>query len=75
MLRYRIAKDPKGRFFVLPALIGIVPLEETYRARSAAQETADWLNGLKQGPGSRGQGPGVRAQGAVGQMVPPTAVA
>ena len=48
MLRYRIAKDPKGRYFVLPVLAGVVPLEETYSSRSAACQTADWCNRLRQ---------------------------
>jgi hypothetical protein len=46
MLRYRIAKDPRGRYFVLPAMVGIVPLEETYTNRSMARQTADWCNAV-----------------------------
>jgi hypothetical protein len=48
MLRYRIAKDPKGRYFVLPALDGLVPLEETYTDRLTANQTADWCNAVSQ---------------------------
>ena len=44
MLRYRIAKDPQGHYFVLPALVGIVSFEETYTSRTAACKTADWRN-------------------------------
>ena len=46
MIRYRIARDPKGRHIVLPAWIGIVPLEETYATRQAAGDVTDWLNSL-----------------------------
>jgi hypothetical protein len=49
MIRYRIDKDPGGRQIVLPAWLGIVPMEETYASRQAAQETADWLNCLADG--------------------------
>lgn len=48
MWRYRIAKDPKGHYFVLPALGGIVPLEETYSSQPAARQMADWCNTLSQ---------------------------
>ena len=48
MLRYRIAKDPEGRYFVLPALVGVVALEETYTSRAAACETADWCNRVQE---------------------------
>lgn len=44
MLRYRIARDPKGRYFVAPALVGVVPLDQTYSNVEAAQRTADWCN-------------------------------
>ena len=47
MLRYRIARHPKGHYIVLPALTWIVPVEDTYAIRSAAQETADWFNSLE----------------------------
>ena len=47
MLRYRIAKDPRGRYFVLPVIEGIVPLEETYSNRAAAQQTAEWCNRVR----------------------------
>ena len=46
MFRYRIVKNPKGHHFVLPVSAEIVPLEETYTDRKAAQETANWLNSL-----------------------------
>jgi len=46
MLRYRIAKDPNGRYFVLPALVGVVSLDETYSNRTAARQTADWCNNV-----------------------------
>jgi hypothetical protein len=48
MSRYRIAKDPQGRYFVLPALVGLVPLEETYTDRLAAKQTADWCNAVSE---------------------------
>ena len=46
MLRYQIVTNPKGHHLVLPASAEIVPLDETYATRLAAQETADWLNSL-----------------------------
>lgn len=46
MLRYRIARNPNGRHFVLPALASVVPFDETFATRAAAQDTADWLNRL-----------------------------
>ena len=46
MLRYRIANDPRGRHIVLPAWTAVVPLEETYRTRRAAEEMAEWFNRL-----------------------------
>jgi hypothetical protein len=46
MLRYRVAKDPAGHYFVLPALVGVVSLDETYSNRTAARQTADWYNGV-----------------------------
>ena len=49
MIRYRVAKDPKNRYIVFPAWIGIVPLEDTYVTSRAAQDMADWLNSLADG--------------------------
>ena len=49
MIRYRIARDPKGRHIVLPAWIGIVPLKETYATRQAARDVTDCLNSLADG--------------------------
>ena len=46
MLRYRIIRNESGEHFVISALVGLVPIEETYATRAAAQETADWLNRL-----------------------------
>ena len=46
MLRYRIIRNESGEHFVISALVGLVPIEETYATRAAAQETADWLNHL-----------------------------
>jgi len=46
MLRYRIIGDHAGKHFVISALAWLVPIEETYATRTAAQETADWLNYL-----------------------------
>jgi hypothetical protein len=46
MLRYRIIRDETGEHFVISALAWLVPIEETYATRTAAQETADWLNRL-----------------------------
>ena len=46
MLRYRIIRDETGEHFVITALAWLVPIEETYATRTAAQETADWLNHL-----------------------------
>jgi hypothetical protein len=56
MLRYRIARDPKGRYFVLPALVGVVPLEETYSNREAARQTADWCNSVNRQERQRSAG-------------------
>ena len=49
MFRYRVIRQASGRYLVLPALLSLVPIEETYATRSAAQQTADWLNGLRHG--------------------------
>jgi hypothetical protein len=47
MLRYRVACDENGRHFVLPAFLEVVSTTETYATRATAQETADWLNGMR----------------------------
>jgi hypothetical protein len=47
MLRYRVACDASGRHFVLPAFLEVVSTAETYATRATAQETADWLNGIR----------------------------
>jgi uncharacterized protein YegP (UPF0339 family) len=49
MLRYRITRDENGRYFVLRAFLGVIPISETYATRAAAQETADWLNKVQVG--------------------------
>ncbi len=46
MLRYRIEADETGRRFVLPALASIIPVDQTYATRRAAEDTAEWLNRL-----------------------------
>ena len=56
MLRYRIARDPSGEYFVLSASLLSVPYGETYATRRAAQDTADWLNGLEAAAGRTGGG-------------------
>ena len=47
MLRYRIARHENGRYLVLPALVSVVPISETYATRAAARDMADWLNGMQ----------------------------
>ncbi|MEA1951311.1 MAG: hypothetical protein U9N87_08000 [Planctomycetota bacterium] len=47
MIRYRIARHPRGHYIVLPALSWTVPDEETYATRSVAQQAADGLNSLE----------------------------
>lgn len=49
MLRYRISRDPRGRYVALPATTSVVSLHETYATRAEAQKTAAWLNRLSQG--------------------------
>ena len=49
MLRYRITRDPSGRYVVLAAALSVVSVDETYSTRAEAQETAAWLNRLRQG--------------------------
>jgi len=44
MLRYRIARNESGRYFVLATSTQALPLTDTYATRRAAQETADGLN-------------------------------
>ena len=48
MLRYRIAPQPTGRYMVIAASTCSVSIDETYATRSEAQDTADWLNRLRQ---------------------------
>ena len=48
MLRYRIVQQENGRYVVLPAVLSVVSIEETYANRSVARETADWLNRLEE---------------------------
>lgn len=48
MLRYRIAPNPTGRYVVLAASTSYVSISETYATRAEAQDTADWLNQLRQ---------------------------
>jgi hypothetical protein len=47
MLRYRIAPNPRGRYMVIAASTCSVSLDETYATRAEAQDTADWLNQLR----------------------------
>lgn len=49
MLRYRITRYTDGRYLVLAAPLSIIPIGETYATRAAAQDMADWLNGLRPG--------------------------
>ena len=60
MLRYRIATNPMGRYLVLAAPLSVVPMQETYSTRAEAQDTADWLNRLRDKE-LQGQGGGLRA--------------
>lgn len=48
MLRYRIAPQPTGRYTVIAASTCSVSIDETYATRAEAQDTADWLNRLRQ---------------------------
>ncbi len=48
MLRYRIAPNPAGRYLVIAASTWSISLDETYATRAEAQDTADWLNQLRQ---------------------------
>jgi hypothetical protein len=48
MLRYRIAPNPTGRYIVLAASTSWVSIDETYATRIEAQDTADWLNRLRE---------------------------
>lgn len=47
MLRYRIAPDPAGHYVVIAASSWAIPVSETYSTRAEAQDTADWLNRLR----------------------------
>ena len=49
MLRYRITRDPRGRYVVLAAASSVVSIHETYATRAEAQDTAAWLNRLHKG--------------------------
>ena len=46
MLRYRVAYDSERGHFVLPSLAGIVPPEQTFASRTAAQKIAQTKNSL-----------------------------
>ena len=48
MLRYRIAPQPTGRYMAIAASTCSVSIDETYATRAEAQDTADWLNRLRQ---------------------------
>jgi hypothetical protein len=48
MLRYRIAPSPAGRYLVVASSTCSVSLDESYATRAEAQDTADWLNQLRQ---------------------------
>jgi len=56
MLRYRIAPQPTGRYMVIAASTCSVSIDETYATRAEAQDTADWLNRLRQAEWQRGPG-------------------
>lgn len=49
MLRYRITRDPQGRYVVLATVVSVVSIAETYATRAEAQDTAAWLNRLPGG--------------------------
>lgn len=44
MLRYRVAYDSERGHFVLPTLASIVPPDETFASRSAAEKIAQARN-------------------------------
>ena len=44
MLRYRVAYDSHRGHFVLPALPAVIPFDETYASRPAAQKIAQARN-------------------------------
>ena len=48
MLRYRIASNPTGRYMVIAASTCSVSIDETYATRAEAQDTANWLNQLRE---------------------------
>ena len=48
MIRYRIDRDIRGQHIVLPALPGLVPIDETYATRAKSQDMAGWLNRCQQ---------------------------
>jgi len=48
MLRYRVAPQPTGRYMVIAASTCSISIDETYATRTEAQDTADWLNRLRQ---------------------------
>jgi len=45
MLRYRIARQPDGRYMVLAAPLAVFPIDQTYATRAQAQDAVDWING------------------------------
>ena len=47
MLRYRVAPTPTGRYMVIAASTLWIPIDETYASRAEAQDTADWLNRVR----------------------------
>ena len=49
MLRYQVRPDPGGQFLVFPAIVGIVPWEETYATRREADDAAAKRNAARQG--------------------------
>jgi hypothetical protein len=48
MLRYRITVDPRGRYISLPATTSVAAINETFATRAEAQNTAAWLNRLRE---------------------------
>ena len=54
MIRYRIDRDLKGQHIVLPALAGLVPIDETYATRAKALDMAGWLDRCQQDDGAVG---------------------
>jgi hypothetical protein len=48
MLRYRVAPTPTGRYMAIAASTCSVSINETYSTRIEAQDTADWLNQMRE---------------------------